>query len=66
MAVPTMLALTSDALGRPEAYDFRHVPVPEPGEGQVRLRAEAQGAPSPAVLGLTGAYHNLLRMWAQG
>ena len=30
------------------------------------LRAEAQGAPSPAVLGLTGAYHNLLRMWAQG
>ncbi|WP_426076281.1 hypothetical protein [Janthinobacterium sp. PSPC3-1] len=21
------------------------------------------GAPSPAVLGLTGAYHNLLRIW---
>ena len=32
----------------------------------MRLRAEAQGAPSPAVLGLTGAYHNLLRMWADG
>ena len=32
----------------------------------MRLRAEAQGAPSPAVLGLTGAYHNLLRMWAEG
>ena len=30
------------------------------------LRAEAQGVQSPAVLGLTGAYHNLLRMWAQG
>lgn len=41
MAVPTMLALTSDALGPPETYDFRHMPVPEPGEGQVRLRIEA-------------------------
>lgn len=30
------------------------------------LRAEAQGRQSPAIVGLTGAYHNLLRMWAQG
>lgn len=30
------------------------------------LRIEAQDASSTAVLGLTGAYHNLLRMWAQG
>lgn len=30
------------------------------------LRAGAQGQQSPAITGLTGAYHNLLRMWAQG
>lgn len=30
------------------------------------LRATAQDGQAPAVLGLTGAYHNLLRMWGQG
>lgn len=30
------------------------------------LRAETPGQQSPAIVGLTGAYHNLLRMWAQG
>ena len=30
------------------------------------LRASAQDGQSSAVLGLTGAYHNLLRMWGQG
>ena len=58
MAVPTMLALTSDALGRPEAYDFRHVPVPEPGEGQVRLRAEAVALGYVDALIAAGGYQH--------
>jgi PKHD-type hydroxylase len=34
------------------------------GHGFAALRQSALGESDPAVVGLTGTYHNLLRMWA--
>jgi NADPH:quinone reductase-like Zn-dependent oxidoreductase len=54
----TMIALTGDALGAPEGYTLRPVPVPEPGEGQVRLRVEAVALGYVDALIAAGGYQH--------
>lgn len=53
-----MIALTSDALGTPDTYGIRRVPVPEPGEGEVRLRVEAVALGYVDALIAAGGYQH--------
>lgn len=58
MATPTMRVLTSNALGPPETYKVRHVPLPEPGEDAVRLRVEAVALGYVDALIASGGYQH--------